>query len=136
MNSYLDRLPLTAEEKENLRQLGAPTPAALLSLIRASQERFRHFFDAARTQQLVAWLTPLLSEEERLRLDRPAPSYPIQHALFTDSVAPALPAVDFDIEERDRLFEQLCQLRGQSDPSPEVQQEIRAVEERLNTILD
>ena len=135
MDNYLNQLPLTAEDKEKLRGLAASTPAALLSLIRASHDSFSRFFGPQRTQQLIAWLQPLLSEEERQRLTQPAKRYPIQGVRFTESPAPVLPRPDFDIEERDRLFARLSALRSQHNPPPEVQREIASLEERLSTIL-
>lgn len=135
MDNYLDQLALTDEEREKIRSLAATTPAALLSLIQASSVSFSRFFGPQRTQQLIARLKPLLSAEDRERLAQPARSYPIQETRFVESPAPVLPSPDFDIEERDRLFDRLRRLRSQRNSSPEVRREIAALEEQLNAIM-
>jgi hypothetical protein len=134
--NYLDKLPISADEKAKLRPLGAPTPAALLGLIQASPEQFGRFFGPQRTGQLVRLLTSVLTEGERKSLSQPVPRYAIQSPAYSVSSAPTLPPTPYDLEQRDRLFEHLRQLRADTHPSKETLEEIAACEAKLNAMLD
>lgn len=132
---YLDPLPFSIVEKEKLRQLAAPTPAALLGMIRASMEAFRRFFGPRETERLIERLTAIVGPEESERLARPAKLHPIQSSTFTNRPAPPLPP-RYDLEERDRLFGRLRQLRADPHPSDRTRAEAAACEAKLNAMLE
>ena len=134
--NFLDQLPISPPEKEKLLQLAVTSPSALLGMIHASSDAFAQFFGPHRTEQLVEWLTAFLGTEEGERLSRPAHRYPIQAPIFAIGPAPPLLSASCDIEERDRIFRQLQQLRADPHPSDQTREEIAACETRLNAMLD
>lgn len=134
--NFLDQLPISPSEKAKLLELAAPCPSALLGLIQASPDAFARYFGPQRTEQLVNWLFARLSEEDRERLSRPVHRYPIQGSTFASNQAPSLPPTKYNIEERDRVFSHLQQLRAEAHPSDQTRDEIAAYEAKLNAMLD
>lgn len=132
---YLDGLPFSPIERSKLRQLAAPTPAALLGMIRASTEAFSRFFGPGQTERLVACLTAVVGPEESERLARPPEPFPVQSSVFSNRPAPPLPP-KYDLEERDRLFGRLRQLRADPHPSDRTRAEAAACEAKLNAMLE
>ena len=133
---YLDQLSISPPEREKLRQLAAPTPAALLGMIRASTDAFSRFFGPERTKQLAGCLTELVGREENERLVQPAHQYPIQASEFAIGPAPPLPPPRIELAKRDRIFSRLQQLLADPHPTNQICQEIAACEAELNAILD
>jgi hypothetical protein len=133
--SYIDQLPITSIEKEKLKRLAAPTPLALLGMIRASTAVFREFFGSEKTDRLVEWLSVATKSEELKRPLQPAKMYPIQELLFTPNPL-TLPIAKYDLQERDLLFDRLQKLRSIENPTDQTMAEIATCEARLNAMLE
>jgi hypothetical protein len=128
-------LPLSAEEKAKVANLGAPSAAALLAMMRASPEAFDSYLESDLARELAAALEALISEHERAVLEAPAQWFPATGAIIGKK-APLLRPPRYDVAERDRLFEQLQRLRRQGDSSPETKRRIAELEHRLNALLE
>jgi hypothetical protein len=133
---YLRHLPLSPAEGAKLSELGAPTPAALLAMVKASPEAFAGWFGSARTASLARALEALIGEEDR-RVIESTPSvseYTIGGAII-GGTAPDISQPGYDLNERDRLFEQLRQLRAVENPSALVKERASELEEELNALM-
>jgi hypothetical protein len=71
MSAFLDTLPLSDEERQKLKALGASTPFALLSMRHASREAFDAHIGAQRADEIASQLEKLLSADELEQLRRP-----------------------------------------------------------------
>jgi hypothetical protein len=132
---FLKNLGLNDEEYRKLAALGASTPAAILAIRRAAPESFDQLLGATRARELVTRLETLLTPEERKRLALASPKvYPLGAMLGVPPVEIPQPA--FDIEERDRLFNELQSLRKLQAPSPADRSRIAELESRLNALLE
>lgn len=131
----LEELPLTAEEREKIGALGVSSAAAFLAMIRAAPGALEPFFGADRTRELKDLLERSLSAKERGVLEAPPLRFPISGAVL-DRNPPILRTPDYDIETRDRLFEELQSLRRKGDSSPDTKRQIAQLERSLNALLE
>lgn len=131
---FLDHLSiLSFGEREQLRRIGAASPEVLYSAITAGRDPFDRMFGSWKVDRLLANLYDLIPAEHRTVLEQftfiPPPAGVLIHG------APSSPAEpDFDIEERDRLFEQLQFLSKAG--TVDAARKARAIEEQLNALLD
>ncbi len=70
--AFLDDPELSAEERTKLRQLGATTALAVLSMRQASHTRFDEYFGVDSAERVSHVLTKYLSDEDRELLARAA----------------------------------------------------------------
>jgi hypothetical protein len=131
----LEALPLTAEERERIDALGVPDAVALLAMIRAVPGEFESFFGLDRTREIADLLERSLPATERGMLEAPPPRFPISGAIL-DRKSPVLRPPDYDVETRDRLFEELQSLRRRGDSSPDTKRQIAQLERSLNALLE
>lgn len=131
----LEELPLTAEEKEKIDALGVPDAAALLAMIRAVPGEFETFLGTDRTRELTALLERSLSAKEHGVLEAAPPWFPVSGAVL-DRKPPVLRPPDYDVETRDRLFEELQSLRLKGGSSPDMKRQIAQLERSLNALLE
>jgi len=131
----LEELPLTTEEKEKIDALGVPDAAALLAMIRAAPVALETFLCADRIRELKDLLERSLSAKERGVLEAPPPRFPISGAVL-DRNPPTLRPPSYDVETRDRLFEELQSLRRKGDSSPDTKRQIAQLERSLNALLE
>lgn len=132
---FLERLSLTAEEKEKISRLGVSNAAALLSLVQAAPGEFKAYFGGQRSQELAVMLEEAISASERKILATPSDRNLAAGAILRQT-PPVLRPPDYDLQTRDHLFEQLQQLRQSGDSSPETLQRIAQLEESLNALLE
>jgi hypothetical protein len=72
--NWLQQLELTAQERDALENLGAPSPAGLAHMIRGSREAFyRMFKDNDRARRIEADISHLLTPAEIASLEQPPP---------------------------------------------------------------
>jgi len=76
LDSSLDQLDLSAEERSKLQTLGVSTPLALAALRRASRAAFDAYIGACRAAEIARQAESLLSEEELKWLNRPLTKLP------------------------------------------------------------
>lgn len=134
MDSYIQHLELSPDERQKIEHLAAPSAASLLSLVRASHGAFEAFYGLEPTRKLVENLEKMLSDEERDRLKRPPPHFPIESPRILAAV-PKLADPKFDVAERDRVFEEIRALRAKQQWSPEVTQRIKELENQLENMI-
>ena len=123
---------LTASERDQLRLIGAESPSSLYSAIVASPEPFTHILSSTRIDQLLDELYCLIPANERAVLEHFSFSPPPVGLM--DESAPSIAAPDFDVEERDRLFDELQSLK--SSGSSDARRRAKLVEAKLNALLD
>jgi hypothetical protein len=131
----LEELPLTGEERERIEALGVPDAAALLGMIRAAPGEFESFFGSERTREIAALLERSLPAKELAVLEGSPPRFPISGTVL-DRKPPALRPPDYDVETRDRLFEELQSLRRKGDSSPDTKRQIAQLERSLSLLLE
>lgn len=134
MDSYLDKLSLSVEEKAKLKDLAAETPAALLSLIQANQKAFEDYFGAKRTPEILELLEDLVSHKERRILQHSPPNLRELGAIVGEK-SPKIKSADYDIEERNRLFDELQFWQSQNSSSDKVKQKIAKLTDQLNDLF-
>ena len=134
MNSYLDDLPLAPDEKAKLQNLAAESPAALLSMMRANRAAFEEYLGARRIDAISALLNEKINRQERRILETPFRE-DRGFGAIVGKPAPVIKSPDYDIEERDRLFEELQRLEKQDTSSDQVRHKINNLTERLNKLL-
>lgn len=132
-DDYLEDLPFSREEKTKIANLGAPNAAALLAMIQAAPEVFDCYLGRD-SRALVRTLRHMISESERAVLDAPVQRFHATGAVV-DQKPPVLQPPQYDIAERDRLFDQLQHLRQQGDSLPATKQRIAELERQLSTML-
>lgn len=135
-SEFLSALDLTPDEKKKLANLGAATPIALLSLCQAAPEAFDDLVGKERADVIVGDLRNLLTPEEQDRLVATPPPRRFPLGARLDKGPGSLPAPKFDIEQRDRLFEELQSLRNLSSVSLTQKQRIADLEKQLNLLLE
>ena len=89
-SEFLQKLGLSQEEYKKLAKLGAPSPAALLAMRSAAQERFDALVGKDRADEIAVRLESQLTPEERERLTSapPAKHYPLGAMLGTATARP------------------------------------------------
>jgi len=135
-SEFLSELSLSVEEKRKLAELGASTPAALLSLRRAAPEAFENLLGKERAKEVVEQLWNLLTPDEQAKLSTAASPRHFPLGARLDTPRTGLPTPKFDIEKRDRIFNELQALRKLSSPSPVQRKRIADLERALNALLD
>jgi len=134
-NDYLEKLPLSDNERAVISSLGVSSAASLLGMMRVSPEEFSKLLGSDRAQELAIALEASINECDRLILNAPD-----QHFWATGAVIgrrpPAVRPPNYDLAERDDLHDQLLNLQRQPNPSPEVKQRIAKLEQRLNSMLE
>ena len=131
--SFIDSLPVGPEEKSLFRARGINSAAELLGLIQSSPDFFERQLGKSRLAELVSELKTQLSTAHHAVLDTPVKKFAT--GAIIDEPAPELKSPRFDLNKRDALFERLTELEKQ-DRTQEVDQEIQAVTEQLNAMLD
>lgn len=131
--SFLDSLSLAPDEREKLQSLGAKTPAALLGQIRIARNAFVEFVGPNRADAIEQQLDSMLTKDERTWLTV-APREFQTGALI--GPPPGLPPATFDIERRDRLFEELQSLKQRSHFAKRERDRISELEEALRSMLE
>ncbi len=131
----LEELPLTADEREKIGALGVSSAAAFLAMIRAAPKEIEGFLGVDRTRELMDLLERSLPAKERGALEVPSARFPISGAVL-DRKPPILRPPDYDVETRDRLFEELQSLRRKGDSSPDTKRQIAQLERSLNALLE
>jgi hypothetical protein len=134
-HNSLEDLPLTAEEQEKIGNLGVPNAAALLAMIRAAPSELETFLGIDRTRELKDLLERSLPAKDRGMLEMPPPRFPVSGAIL-DRKPPVLRPPDYDVETRDRLFEELQSLRRKGGSSPDTKRQIAQLEQSLNALLE
>lgn len=66
---------------------------------------------------------------------KPIPEYPIMSSVFLGK-APELPPVNYDIEKRDKLFDELQQIKKIAIPTTEQKNRINFLEEEITKMLN
>ena len=133
---YLSDLELSPEEHAKLAGLGASSAAALWSLWEAAPKEMDRLLEAQRSTEIHERLRALLTPEERERLDlsHSVKKYPLGASLRTPPAH--LPPPRFDIEKRDRLFEEIQALRDAGGRSEMADEHILELERELNELLE
>ena len=131
---FLEKLPLSAEEKRTVAQLAAPNAAALLAMIKAAPEAVATLLGWDRTRDLEGVLVEHVSDAEKVVINAPA-----QRTFKTGAVisrrAPTLSPPSYRVEDRDALFAQLQELRREGGDSAEARSQIKELEQNLNELL-
>jgi len=136
MNSdYLSRLLLLTElERRQLRMIGAPTPVALLSAIEASHEDFARMLGEDGLRALKSALETMLPAHEKALLRKgPPPLYSLGANLEHSQVS--IGQTDFT-KKRDRIYDEIQQLRGSRNQSPQATRRLQDLEQELNELCD
>jgi hypothetical protein len=68
---FLQQLPISDEERSKLSKLGARSPAALLSMRKASREAFDNYIGKDRADTIAEELTKLLTPGDVEALNQP-----------------------------------------------------------------
>jgi hypothetical protein len=71
----LQDIPLTAEEKDKISQLGADTPVALLGIIKAAHQAFENYFGKERSAEIENIIRESISEREQAIIDAPSTKF-------------------------------------------------------------
>jgi hypothetical protein len=128
--TYIDALPISPAQKEQIRSLGADTPAALYAMIQAEPDAFRSFLGSDAMGRIAASLDQSLDFEQKTALSRPTPYFSLGADL---SGPPKLLPPRFDIEKRDRLFDELQQLKSRAGTKDNAR--IASLESQLEVLL-
>jgi hypothetical protein len=72
MSEFIDNLPVSDDDKQKLRALGASSPFGVLSIRKASRNYFDQHFGPHHAQAIEDHLRPLLTPDELRRLDEPS----------------------------------------------------------------
>lgn len=131
---YLENLQLSKEEKEKLSRLGASNPLSLLSMINVSPDAFISFLGKERVDEITAALTTTISGTEQDILNQPR-YHQATGAIISDDI-PAIKMTSSDTDERDRVFEELKNLKQQKNPPPEMKKRIAELEDTLKSLLE
>jgi hypothetical protein len=134
VDSYLDRLPLSAEEKAKLKDLAAETPSALLSMIQANPKSFEDYLGVKRTPEIMEMIDNLVSHNERQVLKTPLTGFRELGAIV-GKTSPAPKQPNYDLEKRNQLFEELKYWQSQDSSSDNVKQRITKLTEQLNELF-
>jgi len=137
MADFIDEFPLQEEVKAKLRSLGADSPAGLLASLDAAGGAAPKFLGKATLKRVRKILNSRMSTRERQALLTPA-----QRVYFGAQLqrpAPKIRPPNFNIAERDQLFDRLQSLRSRlrsGGTSPVVQTEVEELESRLNNMME
>lgn len=139
MSDFLKELqvggaPLSPDEAEKLESLGVQSPLELLSMIKADPAAFKRFYGAASTDALTSSLQAQVGTPGLALVHRRPQRF--KTGAIVSSRLPRLKAPGYDLAERDRLFDELQELRAHPDPSDEVQARVHELESRLNLLLE
>ena len=133
--NYLENLPLSTKEKEGLAELGASSAPALLAMLKAAPEAVENYLGYEKTHDLARALEARVSEAEKRIVESPATRSFRTGAIVSRGV-PRIKLPAYSVEERDNLFNELQRLRQHSDGSLKSRQQIEALEQRLNSLLE
>jgi hypothetical protein len=132
MANFIDNLQVAPDIKHKLRSLGVSSAPALLSLVQASPEYARAFLGDS-VDTVTSQLEDTLTSDEQAVLLRRPPRFGLGAIVGVPAPAPALP--NYDIDERDRIFSELQQLRNRGQLSETSRARITELEEKLNAML-
>jgi hypothetical protein len=135
MDSFLDKLPLSDEEKGKLNNLAVESPASLLSMIQANRKDFEEYFGSGRTTEILNSLGKLISQKERQILEDSSPDF-YKLGAVVEKETPQIKSPMYDIEERNRLFEELQYWQSQDSSSDKVKEKISQLSHQLNELLN
>ena len=128
---YLIELPVSDAVREKLRALGARTPAALLSLLEYTPDRFKQVLGAETFSSVLGVLEKLVPQAERERIAA-LPDFKPKFGAITRP-KPSIQSVQAT-SRRDELAAQIRSLRS-GEQSPEVQEKIEELEALLRDEL-
>ncbi|HMS44084.1 MAG TPA: hypothetical protein PKE69_27910 [Pyrinomonadaceae bacterium] len=134
MEDYLEKLSLTDEEKLKIKRLATDSPAALFSMIEAEPEVFDKYLGEKTARKLKTDLEMLLKPSERKILQESRNIHPQLGAIVGER-SPVLPKTSYNIEERDRLFDELRYWESQNTDSRAVKSKIAQLNKQLNELL-
>ena len=129
---FLNNLPISEEERQNLAGLGVSTPLALLLLRKASPEAFDRHIGADRAPAIVEALERLLSEREKESLK--APSFAVGKFAARRGYPPQELKSSFDPVKREQLFQELQSLKSH-ERSAQRDRRISELEAELNALI-
>ncbi|MBZ5627387.1 MAG: hypothetical protein LAO06_00810 [Acidobacteriia bacterium] len=134
--TYIDELAfLSEEQKTSLRNLAAPTPLALESMIAASPKDFERLLGSATLEQLKLALVSMVRDEERKSISGAASRAARGFGAIVDRKAPVVPPAAYDIRRRDQLFHDIELIRKSGDSSPEARDLLQRLEAELNALF-
>ncbi len=122
---YLEDMALSQDEKDKIAALAPTGPAALLAMMQAAPEDFYRYLGRERCAVLRERLQRSLSRSERATLDAPVWKFHATGARLGQE-APSLRPPQYDVAERNRLFEELQFLRRR----------VAEIEQQLNAMLE
>jgi hypothetical protein len=129
-SEFIEQLPLSEEEKGQLRSLGADSPAALLALIDAARESFERFFGLEKTDSLRRTLQGIMASGEHLP-SGPVPKYALGAML---EPLPNIPVHScFNTAVRDQLYREWTEL--QKNPATRNGPRAQELERRLTALV-
>jgi hypothetical protein len=135
--NYLDKISfLTEAERATLKQTGSPTAVALASAIEASPEAFEGFLGKERLWRLREELNRLMSLEDLRSLNE---SRVTDSEEFPLGVDPDRPQTEISEDPfyklRNRIYDELRQLRSTNNLSQTAKRRIEALEKELTELL-
>jgi hypothetical protein len=136
VSEFLSNLDLSPDEREKLAGLAASTPAAVLAMRRAAPEAFDGLFGKERADQIAAALEDQLTPEEKQRLASRVPVTQFSLGANLETPPSELPPPQFDIGQRDRIFDEIQELRELKSPSAEQSKRKIELEQRLSALLE
>jgi len=129
MPDFIDHLEISAAEKDKLRQLGADTPASLLSLIEAAPGAFETFLGHASGHIRDTLLDMVPNAFQLQAIEKK--SFPLGSIL---SAPPVIKPLPFNIGLRDQLFNEWQTL--QRDPSTRNSPRTQELQAELSALLE
>jgi hypothetical protein len=134
---FLDDLELSDEERQKLRRLGAKSALMLLLMRKSSPNEFDAYVGSERAQHIEGGLMAMLTEEDRGKLAaEPVRPGALGSRLGVGGRPVSLVPPSFEINERDRLFGELQDLRMGPSKSIDRDGRIAELERKLNQLLD
>jgi hypothetical protein len=131
---YLAQLPVEDSVRRKIEELDAPTPIALLSILRSSPEAFDSHVGQNVRPELEEALKRIVPEHEQNQIfSMPRRNFPLGARL--DSPDPAPTTSESEIAERNALFEELESLRKSEDRSSATEEKVQALEKQIAALL-
>ena len=134
MDNFFEVLPLSGREKDQLKELGADSPVSLLAMIEANPVAFENLLGAKKLSDLQNFLEDLLTEQDSYFLKNQSVKH-FKLGAVTEKKFPKLTEPDYDINERDRLYEELKNLKSEQSFSDENKERISKITDKLNRMM-
>jgi hypothetical protein len=130
---YLKDLGLPDDVEAKVRSLGASTPAALLSMVEHSRDKFNRSLGEEQTSRLYDALAKIVPQAERDKLKALPDFKPKMGALRPPD--PSSTQNQAAVQKRDQLLKDIQLLRESGDNSPEKRQLLQNLEQQLRDVL-